>query len=231
MMFPQTFPLAYTMLAAGCASAAIFAWRISDLRTRAISAACAIPSVIVAGVRGSGKTSLIRSMTGSAPVRNPFMEGLLFSYAKGAAGRMQYVELLSDTLTKRNEGLGLLRKLNVQAMIFIFDVTAHSPPIEDQLRSYDYLASSIPGVSIIVASTKKSHSDEIRTGELRRRFGHVHEFYSLGSAEGIGVVAASENPRTDLPKRSRLDREIKDLEGLISELEKDRYQFKETVRP
>lgn len=219
MLLPETFSIFYsTGLVVGI-SATVFAWRFYIFRRNSLAILYSLPSIVVTGAKLSGKTSLIKTITNSEIVTNPFEEGLSLSYLKNENRVLQFVEVLP--IVEENIGnLLKIKKLNLKSVIYLFDVSKNSDSIENQLENFENTKNFFGEIPLIIVANKIDENDEKKLEELKSRFEKIYEVSSL--YKSLNKPADS----------SVLKNEFEDLTHLIHDLSSEiATQEKEIKRP
>lgn len=203
-LFPETFPIFYSMGIIVAASSSIFAWRFLHIRNKALNLLYSTPSVIVAGLKLSGKSSMIRALTNAQIVSHPFDNEIMLSYFKKGDRRLQFVELpaFGDV---RKRYFQKLRKLNLRYILYIFDVSKGSTQIEEQIKDFKNIESMFVGIPAAVVANKIDAVEAQKLARLKNMFKNIHEI-SLVEKE-VGKA-----------KKAFLKKEFDDLSSLMHDI-------------
>jgi len=177
MLLPETFSIFYSIGLAVAVSATVFAWRFYIFRRNSLAILYSLPSIIVTGARLSGKTSLIKTITNSEIVTNPFEEGLSLSYLKNENRVLQFVEVL-PIVEENIARLLKIKKLNLKSVIYLFDVSKNSDSIENQLENFENTKKFFGGIPLIIVANKIDENDG-KLEKLNSRFEKIYEISSL----------------------------------------------------
>jgi GTP1/Obg family GTP-binding protein len=176
MILSENIPIFYSIGFVVAISAGIFVWRFYAFRRNSLENLISTPSIVVTGMRFSGKSSLIKMITGDGISMNPVVDSQT-SYLQVGNQRIQFLELPAmDGLT---DGPNNVKRMNVKSLIFVFDVSKKSPLMEKQVETFENMK-SLFGVPYIVVANKLDMADRKKLNMLERKFEKIHEISSLG---------------------------------------------------
>jgi hypothetical protein len=149
-------------------SSAFVIWRFLALR-RSLLNLSATPIFLVTGVRQSGKTSFIN-------VLNPRLSAFL-------GRQVRFMELPAPIDGTAD---GQIKKLNSTLVIYIFDVSKDSLPIEKQIEDFENLKKIVSNTPHILVANKVDRADKFKLRTLENRFGKVVKL-SLKNADSLDL--------------------------------------------
>jgi GTP1/Obg family GTP-binding protein len=202
MLFPEGLPIFHSIGLIVGISSVLFVWRFHVFRKNSIATLISLPSIVVAGAKFSGKTVLIKSITGSETSAHPFEDSFKLSYLKGEKQTLQFIEIPS-LVEEREKELQKIKNLNLNSMIYVFDVSENSEPIENQLENFENDKRIFGEIPFIPVASKIDLSENEKVEELKNRFGKVY---------GVPYVDKG------ITKDAILKDELKDLSFLIKDL-------------
>jgi len=178
MLFEETFSFPASIILMVSIIAILFSWRLYSF-IRIPKSLYSLPSVIVLGPRTSGKTTLVKEL---APNIN-----FSFSHATKKLGysiysdgkkKVQFVDPEKFSLGKLNrENVEEFKKLNYKSLIYLFNISPGSEPIEKQIRGFKKTMRLFGRVNLIPVATKleklKQMVKNIRKISLHRKDGLV----------------------------------------------------------
>jgi GTP1/Obg family GTP-binding protein len=168
MILPETFSIYTSIALLTVVSSAFVVWRFLALR-KSLLTLNLVPVFLVTGVRQSGKTSFINALS---------------SRFSALAGRqIQFVELpaiIDGTLD------GQIKKVDPSFVIYIFDVSKDSLPIEKQIEDFETVKKIASNVPYILIANKIDCADETKLVALESKFGKVIKL-SLKNADSVDL--------------------------------------------
>ncbi len=214
-MLVETLPLTYSIGLALLLSSLIFVWRYVALRKKALNALYNLPSVIVAGPKLVGKTSLIKLITNNDVSVHMFEDSLKFCRLKMDGQILQFIELPSVvdskpvSIVSRKTNLQRLRIMNLKHLIYVFDMSKSSGTIENQLIDLENIKQAIGDIpQTIIANKVQNYTDE-KLSLLKSKFGKVYE------------IPAFKDSNIDSKNLLQLNREFEDIADLVDGLSHD----------
>ncbi len=154
-----------------------------------------IPTIVIAGFPNVGKTTLLRSITGSEPeiAAYPFTtQGLMFGYSSRDGKKIQVIDtpgLLDRTFEKRNKielQSMLALKYLANAIIFVIDPTEICGyDIEEQLELLNDI-SKVFNSKIVVAINKTDIADKEKISDLKKRL-KKFDVKEISADKNLGV--------------------------------------------
>jgi GTP1/Obg family GTP-binding protein len=213
MIFPENFPIFYSLGLVLAIAASIFSWRFYIFRKNLIKTYISIPSILVLGTKGSGKTSFIRAFTGSQVESHPIQDG--FNFASLALGEKTaqlievpyYVDGIAQHLQK-------IKDMNLICGIYLFDVSKDSEPIEVQIENFKRIREFLKDLKFLVLANKMDIADEQKIEKLKKSIGEFHVL-SLASLE----------------KTAQLKKELEDVMSLVKSLSSEALEQKSEIEP
>jgi GTP1/Obg family GTP-binding protein len=176
MILAENIPIFYSIGSVVAIAAGIFVWRFYVFRRNSLENLISTPSIVVTGMKFSGKSSLIRMITGDVISMNPVVDSQT-SYLQVGNQKIQFLELPAmDGLT---DGYHNFKKINVKSLIFVFDVSKKSPLMEKQVETFESMK-NLFGVPYIVVANKLDLADRRKLDILEKKFEKIHEISSLG---------------------------------------------------
>jgi len=168
MILPETFSIYTSIALLTVVSSAFVVWRFLALR-KSLLTLNLVPVFLVTGVRRSGKTSFIN------------MLGSRFSALAGR--QIQFVELpaIIDGAVD-----GQIKKVDPNFVIYIFDVSKDSLPIEKQIEDFETVKKIASNVPYILVANKIDCADEAKLNALESKFEKVIKL-SLKNADSIDL--------------------------------------------
>jgi len=168
MILPETFSIYTSIALLTVVSSAFVVWRFLALR-KSLLTLNLVPVFLVTGVRRSGKTSFIN------------MLGSRFSALAGR--QIQFVELpaIIDGAVD-----GQIKKVDPNFVIYIFDVSKDSLPIEKQIEDFETVKKIAGNVPCILVANKIDCVDEAKLAALENRFGKIVKL-SLKNTDSIDL--------------------------------------------
>jgi nucleolar GTP-binding protein len=199
MIFPESFPMFYSLGLVLVIAASIFSWRFYIFRKNLIKSYISIPSILVLGTKGSGKTSFIRAFTGSQVESHPIQDG--FNFASLALGEktVQLIEIPYhvDGIAQH---LPKIRDMNLICGIYLFDVSKDSEPIEVQIENFKRIKEFFKDLKFLVLVNKIDIADEQKIEKLKKTIGEF-QMLSLATLE-----------------KTQLKKELEDVMSLVKSL-------------
>jgi len=168
MILPETFSIYTSIALLTVVSSAFVVWRFLALRKSLLSLSF-VPVFLVTGVRQSGKTSFINALSSRLSTI--------------ASRQVQFVELpaiIDGTVD------GEIKKVDPSFVIYIFDVSKDSLPIEKQIEDFETVKKIAGNVPCIFVANKIDCVDEAKLAALENRFGKVVKL-SLKNADSIDL--------------------------------------------
>jgi GTP1/Obg family GTP-binding protein len=200
MMLIQTLPVIISLIFASGVSAIVFAWRYVALRKKALNLLYSWPSILVAGPKISGKSWLIRLMTEQDVSEHVFVDDIGLSRVKIGERTIQFVEM---PFAGSSENLG---KLNLKRIMYVFDTSDSSEPLDRQLEHLDWIEKKFRDVRVVPIANKVRDSKSEKLRALKDKFERIYEIPDFEDYE--------KKPEHLL----HLKKELGDLTDLIGEL-------------
>lgn len=205
----QTLPLVYSLVFAVSIAGVVFVWRYAALRKRAMDLLYSLPTILVAGPKLSGKSSMISMITNEDASTHIFMDNIRLSRLNLGGHTVQFVELPSAGYTN------VMDKLNLKSIIYIFDVSDSSKQqIERQMQDLEMLKVRFGDIEIIPIANKVQDSKRGEVEGLRGSFDRIYEIPDFGESERNAEIM------------SHMRKELQDitsiLDGMPTELAKER---------
>jgi len=168
MILPETFPIYTSIALLTVVSSAVVVWRFLALRKSLLSLSL-VPVFLVNGAKQSGKTSFINALSSRLSAT--------------LSRQIQFVELpaITDGTVERE-----IKKVNPNFIIYIFDVSKDSLPIEKQIEDFETLKKITGNVPYILVANKIDCADEAKLAALESRFGKVVKL-SLKNPDSIDL--------------------------------------------
>jgi len=213
MIFPESFPIFYSLGLIVAIAVSIFSWRFYIFRKNLIKTYLSIPSILVLGTKGSGKTSFIRAFASSQVESHPIQDG--FNFANLTLGEktaqlievpyVYYVDGIAQHLQK-------IREMNLICGIYLFDVSKDSEPIEVQIENFKRIREFLKDLKFLVLANKMDIADEQKIEKLKKSIG---EFHMLSLA--------------NLEKTTQLKKELDDVMSLVKGLSSEALAQKNEI--
>lgn len=169
MIFPESFPIFYSLGLVAMISTIIFFWRSQLLKKRIFENLNALPSILVLGSIKSGKTTFLLSLTNSYP-KSSLLEGMNISNFKIGEKEVQLIEI---PFSKKIEDLKSIEKMNVLGGFYLFDVSKDALPIEEQIENFKLVKKFLKKPLIPIAN-KIDIADEEKMEKLKSLEEKVH---------------------------------------------------------
>lgn len=203
MIFAQTLPLVYSLVFALGVGSAVFFWRYAALRKKALDILYSLPSVIVAGPKLSGKSSLIGLITNQSASTHMFKDDLKISRLSSDKQTIQFIELphLPDKNTIED-----MKKLNLKRILYVFDASESAEPMERQLEYANEIKKMFENVQLTPIANKVHDSKRGYVEKLDGKFERIYQIPDLTISERKDENAL------------RLRKELDDITGLIDGL-------------
>jgi GTP1/Obg family GTP-binding protein len=169
MIFPESFPIFYSISLAVSIAIAIFLWRFYSFNKNFFKSFYSTPSIFIFGPRYSGKTSLIKKISNSNINRHPFQDGSNFSNLNIFGKQIQLIELPYYFDNVEN-----LLKINIIGGIYIFDVSKNSEPIGNQIENLVRIKKIFNNLKILVLANKFDIADKKKLRKLKKFIKDLH---------------------------------------------------------
>lgn len=217
MLFTETLPAFYSIALMIAISATVFGGRFYIFRKKSLLRLYASPSILIAGSRLSGKTSLIKAITGNDISIHPFKGSLSLAYLKSGDKTLQVIE---DCCLIGGKGNNLkdLMKLDLISLIYIFDVSKDSEPIEVQLESFENTRKIFDKVPFMVVANKADIADMAKIERLEIKFEKVYK------------TSALDMDSSKMKDSLLLEKESEDLSLLIRNISNEIETHKEEIK-
>jgi GTP1/Obg family GTP-binding protein len=169
MIFPESFPIFYSISLVVSITVAIFLWRFYSFNKNFFKSFYSTPSIFIFGPRYSGKTSLIKKISNSNINHHPFQDGLNFSNLTIGEKTIQLLELpyyfdnFEDFL-----------KINAIGGIYVFDMSKNSEPIDNQIENFIRIKKIFNNFKILVLANKLDIADEKKLRKLKKLIKDLH---------------------------------------------------------
>ncbi|MEM5829361.1 MAG: GTPase [Candidatus Aenigmatarchaeota archaeon] len=203
MLLPESFPIFHSLPLVLAASITIFFWRFYVFREKLIKEFKSLPSIVVLGMKGSGKTSFINMVTKSYPSLHPFQNLNVATTTLGDQ-KFQFIEL-PHLVDGQPNILQELKKMNLKYFIYLFDVSENSEPIENQLKNFENIRKFFDGYPFLLVANKVDVAKKEKLERLEGRFKNIYKISSLGK----GLADSN---------KSMFMKELEDLSSLIHDL-------------
>ena len=217
MIFPESFPMFYSLGLVVVLATAIFLWRFYIFKKNLIKTYFSLPSVLVLGTKKSGKTSFIKFLTNSQVEQHPIQDGFNLASLNLEGKEIQFLEVphFVDGIASN---LQKIKGMNLICGVYIFDVSKDSEPIEVQLENFKRIKEAFKDLKFFVFANKMDISDEQKVEKLKNSIGKV---YMLSLADSL-----------EKEKAFQLRKELDDVLNLISNLSSETSQQKiELTKP
>jgi len=149
MIFPQSFPVFYSLGLVAIISTIMFFWRSQVLKKKIFEKLNSLPSLLVLGPSKSGKTTFLLSLSNSYPQNSILEDGMNISNLKIGDKEIQLIEI---PFTKGVENLSIVKKMNVLGGFYIFDVSKNSLTIEEQLENFKLVKEFLKKPLVLIAN-------------------------------------------------------------------------------
>jgi len=149
MIFPQSFPVFYSLGLVAIISTIMFFWRSQVLKKKIFEKLNSLPSLLVLGPSKTGKTTFLLSLSNSYPQNSILEDGMNISNLKIGDKEIQLIEI---PFTKGVENLSIVKKMNVLGGFYIFDVSKNSLTIEEQLENFKLVKEFLKKPLVLIAN-------------------------------------------------------------------------------
>jgi len=210
MIFPESFSIFYSLGLIVAIAALIFSWRFYIFRKNLIKTYLSIPSILVLGTKGSGKTSFIRAFTGSQVESYPIQDGFNFASLTLGEKTVQLIELpyYVDGIAQH---LQKIKGMNLICGIYLFDVSKDSEPIEVQIENFKRIREFLKDLKFLVLANKIDIADEQKIERLKKSIGEFN-MLSLATLE-----------------KTQLKKELDDVISLVKSLSSEALAQKSEI--
>jgi GTP1/Obg family GTP-binding protein len=198
IVLTQTLPLVYSMIFAVSVAGAVFVWRYAALRKKAMDLLYSLPTILVAGPKLSGKSSMINLITNEETSAHIFMDNIKLSRLKLGGHTVQFVELPSVGYMK------VVDRMNLKNIIYIFDVSDSAKQIERQMQDLEMLKVRFGDVMVIPIANKVHDSKLGKLEGLRGKFERVYEIPDFGEYDKNAEIM------------SHMRKELEDITGILN---------------
>ncbi|MEM5879070.1 MAG: hypothetical protein QXU74_01075 [Candidatus Aenigmatarchaeota archaeon] len=200
MIFPESFPIFYSLGLVILFSSTIFFWRFFVFKRKLLLSLYSLPSIVVLGTRRSGKSSFIKVLTSSQIVSHPVQNGLNFSTLTIGNQKIQLIEVPHFANGATNH-LRKFREMKLIGGFYLFDVSKESDPPESQLENYEKIKEFFSNIPLIPIANKMDIADREKLEKIKSRFKEIHEIQLTGELDKM--------------KQDLLKKEAEDLKQLI----------------
>jgi GTP1/Obg family GTP-binding protein len=161
MLLTETFTVLQSFGLVVAVSASVFAWRAYAAKKRLLQALKTNPTIAVVGQKSTNKNVLIQSL--GFVQRSRIFYGLYTS----EDGRIQLIDLDLDGLDIKK-----LTEINLKKVLYVFDTSKSSLPIETQIKDFENLSSAVK-VECIPVVVKSSEAEGEKIKFLEEKFGRL----------------------------------------------------------
>ena len=141
-----------------------------------------LPSVILLGPKFAGKSTLIRELTKKDAVPHYKEDDMHVGYLSNGKN-IQFIEP-QDFHPKNISVVRRMNRTNCKSMVYLFDVSKYSEPIESQIKNFRRSIKAMDGVDCILVANKMDIHDKKKVRLMRDEFDKVHEV-SLYNRKGV----------------------------------------------
>jgi GTP1/Obg family GTP-binding protein len=212
MIFLESFPIFYSLGLILAIAVSIFSWRFYIFRKNLIKTYLSIPSILVLGAKGSGKTSFIKTFTNSQIESHPIHDGFNFASFNMGEKTIQLIEIpyFVDAIATHLEKI---KNMNLICCIYLFDVSKDSEPIEIQIENFKRIRESFKGLKFFALANKVDVADEQKVEKLKK---------AIGETRLLSITNFLEKE-----KSAELEKELDDVLSLIKNLSVETFKGKE----
>lgn len=144
-----------------------------------------LPSV---ALLGSGAEGAIREITNKEAMPHVKEEDFYVGYHTNGE-TLQLVAPRNHNM-KSGAVLRKMKGMNCKSLVYVFDVSPHSEPIEEQIKAFNKSQNALSGADYIVVANNAHEPDKGKLKKIRNMFEDVHEV-SLSSRKGLDRLRAS----------------------------------------
>lgn len=204
MLFPESFPITYSLILLLSISSSIFFWRFYSFKKKLIQEFKTSPFVLVTGVKGCGKTSFLNFLSNYRLSSFPLYEELKLATLDLGTSKINFLEIpyFVDGL---NKDFKILKDMKIVHGIHIFDVSKNSLSIEDQIKHFSIIKEIFKDLKFIIIANKIDEADQEKLKKLEEEFGKVFK---------ISLVKKEISKETS----ELLEKELEDVKKMISNL-------------
>jgi nucleolar GTP-binding protein len=179
MIFEESLSLLQSITVAILIAVGILIWRFHVFKKKHFKHLTEIPSIIILGPESSGKTSLIKKLTKSEVFPDPIEDHLNIAYLENGGKKFQVVD---GDITPRN--LEQLKKLNYKLIVYVFDPSPNSIPIEEQIKNFEKLKKFFGYAKIFPVVNKTDIADGERLNKIKNE---IQNFFKISVETGDGL--------------------------------------------
>ena len=189
MLFEEMFPIQISIILLVSIVVIVFSWRFYTFRIRPNAEIYKLPSIVVVGPRTTGKTSIVKKLTGlDSP--SHIVDGKLSYSSYLGPKRLQFIDSHFPVGKINKNNVGELKRLNSRSLLYIFDVSPTSLDMESQINGYQKLTNIFGDTRVIPVANKLEIKDNKKMKTLKSRVKHIKKVY-FSREDGLDELKSS----------------------------------------
>lgn len=178
MIFRESLSIFQLLIITTLTAIGIFIWAFYRQIRSYLKDLTQSPSIVVCGPKGCGKTSMVKWLTGGEVLSNPIEDHLNVGYLEDGNKKIQII----DGVAIKN--IEQLKKLNCRSIIYIFDPSPNSDPVNEQIKDFERVKKTFKNIEILPFINKIDVANRKKLNEIESK---VKNFYkiSIKTADGL----------------------------------------------